>query len=257
MFFFFWALPLLVMSNPINHTLGALRIAAKRARLSCKNSADFRQAAKSLITLRDSVNNRAVLADHVGEVQKRTDAFERSTRLQHSLEVHHKLPHRRKLMTAVHLADSSGRFDGESIQQMRQVVAAGNAARHRKWSGQPSTKCKDPWFVGDGDPWSTLADPAVAAAVSTKTTVFSEACEVNTDDVWAAWTPSTFKFDACTVAFVSLRAEAAVFVPSVSQLSAVPTFSQSFYSCFESLDLLDFCAGSVCQWQCGTFLYDR
>ena len=67
------------------------------------------------------------------EVSLRTAAFSESAKLQRSLELQHMLPHKRRLMSAVKAAEDSGRFNGDTICNMKNIVSASYAARHKKW----------------------------------------------------------------------------------------------------------------------------
>ena len=90
------------------------------------------------------------------ELSRRTAAFKRSAVLQRSLEVVHRLPHRRHLRTAVQDAHAAGIFPAAVLKHMEVVCDKGNAARHAKWDRNSASWVQrekhDPWQSGS-DLW--------------------------------------------------------------------------------------------------------
>ena len=145
-----------------NEVFAALRVVARKNRLSVKTSAAFRAAAEAAHDLRaDVAAGLAVSFSSTaaeGEFDVKMGHLRRGMRLKQALQ--HDVGHAHSFSKMVHSAATSGRFSPGAVAGIRALKRSRDVAWHgafKRLSSPPptvaATAADDPWCTGP-DPWS-------------------------------------------------------------------------------------------------------
>ena len=122
-------------SSSANSLLAALRRFGRTHGLSLKSSQAFQEALTSVFALRDSVLRCCPpRGRREGDIAARAVKVERALSLQRDLELHLGIGHRRLLATMVADAHAKGAIPDHAVQDIKNIVAGANSARHRSFA---------------------------------------------------------------------------------------------------------------------------
>lgn len=116
--------------------LAGLRRLGRHHSIDAKNSLQYGAAAHALSALRHACEVGHALPVEERAVVRRVQCLADGVLLQRSLEIKHKVPHRRRLKDMVKIAESSGQFSHGTVGAMNATVQKSNAARHMKWQSE-------------------------------------------------------------------------------------------------------------------------